>query len=666
MRIISLLFLKDKRVVIYYLLSSRSAAFVERHKVFFSLRGVTVQKMPFDILGMVFSSGRSVLDSAYADDVNQVMEWMDKELFDAGRSLLAHLPRKLHCVKDDLKLWLKQGFGQPLYDVMLVIETASWLKTELSSPLYGNDVRVILEKTSAFDFVKRILSLKEIDCFDVQSQVGVAENPLFSWIYNLLNLCRSFFSGSPRPQKGRHQKPKVGVLHYGFGGNHLTDPYKKNYSLFWFGDSGLPAENVLIFSRRSTGITADEIVTARSRGFGMTACDGLLKKSNPLIGRHAVSGASFSLFFKYLFISAGLSWKAKGAINRSECRILSVLFSRLAYWEDFFRSNNIVILFKPGTPFADMDIAAKLKGSFVVSFQYSDMLLTDMFHYDNCDAFFVWSRRYVKVYNNIHSQAAFFVESGYCFDYIFKILKDRTARYRAALLGRKFSFVISVFDETLIVLDDAYAFSKRVTENMLLAYKNLFEYVLKDPEGMIIIKPKKAHNIKCLKESTYTRESLSELQRQKRVEFFEPDRFPVEAGMVSDVTVGLISNSAAVLECQLAGIPGIFYDSCGSRELNPDYKTGKGKLIFDDPESMIRAIDGIRNREHDQSFFTDHFGSLEVKDAYRDGRASVRIGYYIKTLFDNAAAGRDRNEALSRTNQAYAAEHGLEVICSLS
>ena len=669
-RILPRLLFGRKNIVLYYLDSNKASVRIDKHKDFILkvLRNrVKIEKFYVDAGKMRGPNDQSIIDISYIDAVDRIMDEFDDACFNTEGNLSNYLNGRLSVLKGDLKLWVKHQIACPVFDVMLLIEVAAWMASNPKSQLRGKKIGVLIDKKNyCMDLIIDYARKKNLFVFSFWSWREMNTRGIIVFLYQLMQLVAMsiiplFDSRSRRPNKA---KSSVCTFHDAL--DNFCDYSRRNYNLFWYPESGITSDQISIFSRSSNKMEGAEIKKIKEAGFDLVSCDGLTKRAHTLIPRHWCSPRVFHLFFSNMWECGRLLFKVKTRAQYEQWKMLFLLFVSLPYWEDFFRQNNVKILFKPGSLFSVVDIAGKLAGAVTISYQYSNHFACDMSHYDSCDVFFVWGKAYEKAYRHKHSEVANFIHSGYVFDYAFNSLQERATVLREDFLNKGVDFVLSIFDENLNIAN--FTCMEGFVFNMVSVYHALFEYAANNPTVGIIIKPKKKWNETFLKSSECTSSIIQYLEKQERIKFLDIAKFPAEAGKASDLAVGMTSNSAAALECWLAGVPSIFYDSAVVGPSNPDYRAGRNKVIFDNTRTMIARIDHYRKtRDLSDGGFADWSQFIEENDPFRDGKANQRIGFYIKTLLSDLDRGLPKEEAVKNANGIYAKQFGEDKIsCAYS
>jgi hypothetical protein len=104
-------------------------------------------------------------------------------------------------------------------------------------------------------------------------------------------------------------------------------------------------------------------------------------------------------------------------------------------------------------------------------------------------------------------------------------------------------------------------------------------------------------------------------------------KLPVTASEGADISVG-VGISSAVIEAAIAGGRSVHCDIAG-HGFHPYYKWGRDKLIFDDMDKLITALNEYRDSGKGSSDIGDWSSYLDRIDPYRDGRAGERVGIIL-------------------------------------
>lgn len=661
LKVIPKAFWENQEITLYYLLDTQSSRMAEACRGFFAkifAGKIKIQKFPFNVTEMYDENNKRIVEVAYCDSMYQLMDQLESAVLNAKGSLLDLVSKKLSFIKGDLKLWIKHYIAWPTFDNLLLMEIAFWLFLSPKSALRGAKVGVIIDKKSyGMDLILGRARKKNLSILTFRSRKGRNRNIIIVFFYQLINLIVMSVPFAKRGESTRDRsKGRICTFHDGC--DNFTNFYdKRNYSLFWYPGSGISSDRITIFSRKSRDIHEDEVKRARAAGFNLLSCNGLIRKAHSSMQRNHCTLRALCLFFEYTLESMKLLFQVRSKAAYEEWKILSMLFFNLPYWEDFFTQHNIKIFFKPGTLFADVDVAAKLSGSAIISYQYSNHSKIDMGHQDNCDTFFIWGKAYERVYQNKHSEVKHFIQSGYIFGYTFDYLSNKAEVSRKRFSEKGVDFIIGIFDESLTA--PQFIFGDDAQRNCVMLYRSLFEYVLENPKVGLVIKPKKNINENILKSLEQTSGLIRLLEEKGRVEFLDAGKLPVEAGKISDLVLGVVADSSAALECLLAGVPAFFYDSVGQKNANPENVSGLDRITFDNIDAMMAAVEHCRQHRNTLNEFANEAAAfLKERDPFRDGKANERIGFYIRTLLSNIDQGLAKDIAIKNANKAYGEQFG--------
>ena len=138
--------------------------------------------------------------------------------------------------------------------------------------------------------------------------------------------------------------------------------------------------------------------------------------------------------------------------------------------------------------------------------------------------------------------------------------------------------------------------------------------------------------------------------------------FPAEAAAISDVVIGYLEGTTAVLESFLTGTPGILIDTLEMYE-DPVYRWGRKKVVFDNWPDLLIALDMYRC-DHDAAEvvgFGDWTPFIDEFDCFRDGRAARRMGEYLSILSGAIRDGNSPDMAMKIAAKEYRRVWGGEV-----
>ena len=128
--------------------------------------------------------------------------------------------------------------------------------------------------------------------------------------------------------------------------------------------------------------------------------------------------------------------------------------------------------------------------------------------------------------------------------------------------------------------------------------------------------------------------------------------FPAEAASMADVCIGMLNGATATLEAQLAGVPSVLIDVHGLH-YHPFYTWGMEHSIFKNWDALRTAVERYRACKESFPEFGDWSPVMKHLDPYRDGRATVRMGSYIRWIHDVLCAGETKENALKFASEKY-------------
>jgi hypothetical protein len=658
-----------KKKTIYYFQANKLSIFIERYKslIPFLSDKIFIKRLDCNTNEMYTSKSKQLTDTVYHDDLYKIIDELNVGNLEQKGSLLNCINSKLCSVRTDLVLYVKHRIAMDIFDDLLMVRVSEWLAGCDKSKLYGSNLTVVIRKRSHWTRLVVQYARKRKIPFVYYNSLSLSNSELMKFIYYLLNLyviiIKSFLNF--RQAKPLKTGAKVGIPFY-VQNNFTEFNSKRNYYLFWYPGSNVDQDRIVIYlsdnmSTDNFSLSSGEKKNIESMGFKLLSMKTIFRKTREGVAQYQCSLKVVILAFQYLKVLIKLSCRIRNRAGYEEFKILSKLFIRLPYWEDFFSQNNIKIKFRFDEIFSHRDIAAKLSDAVVISYQYSNHSSTIILHQDICDTFFIWGKEYEKLYSNKHSACNNIIQSGYIFDYLFNKTSSSDRPIGMDLINNNIDFVISIFDEGFATSTNVIW---AIKDEMLTFYGEIFKYALRRGAG-IIIKPKRNNTLTCLRSSEKTSDLLIQLEQENKIKILDSSKSPVVAGKASDIVIGLIADSTAALECCLSGIPAILYDCSKKRDKHPVYKWGRNKVVFDDIMIMIKHIEEFRENRALKNGFADWSSVLHDKDPFQDGKANQRIGFYINSLILNMDNGLTKEEAMQVANKMYSKKYGRDKVTSV-
>lgn len=284
----------------------------------------------------------------------------------------------------------------------------------------------------------------------------------------------------------------------------------------------------------------------------------------------------------------------------------------------------------------------------------------------NCDLVFGFSKFSAEIEKDLNSEIPYFLITGYPRDHAKPLLEARAREIRRDLQQAGAKKIIFAIDENSIDDDRWHAGHAFQQEN----YRYVLEKVLEYPWLGAIFKPKAPYTLRHrLGEVNKLLEAAEQTARCIVLES-KHYRTTVEpvllAGLAADVCIhGHLSAGTAALECALAGLPTLLVD----REHVPFSKLHqlpKDKVVFENWPSTIEAVMEQFKSEKSIPGFGVWGDFLEELDSFRDGKASYRIGTYLKWLLEGYDQGLSRDAILSNAATRYAEQWGTDKVMSIN
>ena len=240
------------------------------------------------------------------------------------------------------------------------------------------------------------------------------------------------------------------------------------------------------------------------------------------------------------------------------------------------------------------------------------------------------------------------VSVGYIFDHLFSRSRSRAEGIRSRLVSAGADYVVCLLDSTFA------DFPNNQTREMMAAfYTSFLQAALAEERLGLVIKPKDAAfraqlpEIRPLLDRAVGTDRCVVLDR--RGPTGTTTHTPLDAAMSANITVGGVHVNTAILEAALADLPALHVDLTGHRT-HPFYAMGYGDYLFDDLGAVVDAV--RQNREGTREIGT-HRGVLAELDPFRDGKAALRVGWYLHSYLMGVRDGLPRDAALAHANAEY-------------
>lgn len=426
--------------------------------------------------------------------------------------------------------------------------------------------------------------------------------------------------------------------------------------LYWWWDSGLPTECVILcFDRADRPATAEIVTEAHRLGIRCVALNAegagkfphLLWKGGPGV---RMAGVRFGR--KLRAISSSVS---QGIMGRWIACRLAELLSKAAKIEDVLTAFHIRAFFHYQDVGLDyISVACDAAGAARFGDQWSNYHWPSACHTRVHHAYFAWGPAYAqRLGASSWSCINQVVVTGCPIRGVRPDPEDakRSLQLRAAIEARGATRVLALFD-TSLPCEKFYAF--------------FLTQLLDDPRWGMVLKPKDGlswlFDLQPDLEGLYAR-----AQATGRLHVADQLCSPAEIAAAADLCVGVDINTATIVAA-LGGHRAIHLDyvrlhASPLSSWAEFHRAGPDRLVFDDPVRLWSAL----NRWYDDPSTCEGLGLADENllrriDPFRDGQAGQRIGQYVRWYLDAMDRGAGRDDALEAASQRYARQWGGSMV----
>lgn len=541
----------------------------------------------------------------------------------------------------------KELFKEPL-TIVLFISQGVWME-EIAE--YGASYGVTIVET-----VNTRFALKNI----LQYLLG----PKFKAIRNIYvylrktissGLLKNLFSARSQPSASAKKEPKLAVEYYG----HLNLDKPELYSdLFFYQESMIASKDILAtFHIPRDPLDKKKYLDLTKRGLNALAIDPIAAKGDVPTFNYFGSQSSKNIPLVESH-SRETAWLNRHILN---------YFYEYDYWRSLFLKNNIKIYltwFKYHALHCVMSDAINDCGGVMAIYQRAMEELPTLETAVNTDIVFGFSPANAVIESQSNSKVLYHVSVGYPGDHRFKLLKKLAQPTREKILKAGAKKIIAFFDENSspdVRFHSGHDF-------MRFNYQFLLEKLLNQPWLGLVLKPKVSSTLRARLGPVAL--ALEKAEATGRCFVFEGGTLhssypPAIAALVSDVTVhGHLCAATAGLEAALPGVPTLLLDREGW-SLSPLYKLEKGKVVFNDWESIWAACCDHFNSKKGLPGFGDWSSIINDIDSFRDGKAAKRMGTYLYWLMQGFKAGKRREIVMAQAAERYVDIWGKDKIAEV-
>jgi len=615
----------------------------------FKLKGVME-----DCPEMTSSEEREIYHQGYKDKSDLTLEIARRHFKDNGFAddLAGRYKR------NKINFFFKQEIALDIADFMVISNFIRWFRNRESGSTF--DI-VLIRSTPWLDELAefgRGLIGKVHGYPDLKSASLASFVPLKMIFEIIANSFLVIFSLNKMEVKNK-RLPKVAVMHaHGAGLNKRSD-------YFWFPQSSIRPEQVLVYFKydcwppkkdsikliESYGMRWVDLLPWKLRGCSIAP--ELYRLPHAFFVKESLRSllATMKLFLRCVAGREEFAlWQWKGLVN---------LINRVSFYNSFFHVFNVKVhysLYETGIDMIAANIAIESNGGLDLCHHWSNYDVTEISIGKLYDLYFTWGPFYKEnFFDKDYYQVKYLVYTGYPYDFQFERSKKASQLYRQKLLNNGAKFIITFFDQSYP------ADWPRANADIEAVYRALLNYVIKDPDVGLIIKPKKSKDFMGkIKEFPQLAE---EARKTGRVLYLDSLVFANEAASAADLVVGFGVYSTPALESALSGVPAV---TCDLQNLSshPFYRGGSNSMVFNKLESLLPAIGEFKNKTGDSVKTGDYSFILKEIDPFRDGMASRRIGRVVAGFIEEFDSGRNRLEALTNVLNKYSRQWGADKVCS--
>lgn len=438
----------------------------------------------------------------------------------------------------------------------------------------------------------------------------------------------------------------------------VTFNLKDRSDFFWMLKSDLPRDRVLVyFDRTDIPATREMSDTINREGLNTVALsNGAATTPDVPVWQ---PGACYSemkraygvvLMRKYLMSLARLAppplFYAAYMLNFTK---------QYSYWFDFFKTTGIKVNVAPPSFFktyVPKNLALENAGGVSVSYQWSVINQSSVSMSLSTDVMFSFGPEFKRIWEENGSHALSLVYCGYITDYAFKEVRQDALALREGLKSKGVKFIVCFFDENS-ANDRMSAISN---EKTALTYGYFLTRLLEDETLGVIFKP--GYPKSLLDRLSSINPLIEKAKATGRCVFLDKgtyltQTYPALAAQAADVCIGLLLSGTVSLEAWLSGTPTVFLD-LEKLYSNPIYQWGKGKVVFEEMDSLFSALRQYRENPDGCPGFGDLSRWAKDKDPFKDGKASLRMGQYIGWLLEAFDGGMTRQGAIPYADGKYA------------
>jgi hypothetical protein len=563
---------------------------------------------------------------------------------------LVEIELRLECVRIRLTLWiLRNQLSITPREAALMIKRSQWF-SYLKAYSASEGIRLIGYRPWRFpmisELVRRVLRL----FVRVTPSPGKAVRRCFRWLTTNGRRLDSFSTGSGGGS---------GTIALRYWHRKLSFDSTERSEFFWLKGSGIPYSEVLLYDyvteRPLDPETLDQI---NAKGLRILGC-------GPEIPSWCPTPRAFAVFIRTL---GKITLGVLTCLARNQCvspyyvSKLMALAMDYAFWYDFYANHRVRVNVGTLNTSVGQILALNALNGISVAYQYSvsPIFCPTSLLSSGEDVQFVLSPLFKELWLSIEPPVEAYVCTGFIYDSAVRAVRclDRIKEVRERLQDKGARLILCFFDENSLDRWDYYATHDDATND----YEYLLKWLLDDPTLGLLFKPKKSKDL--YRRIARVAGLIDQAERTGRCTFLMSDTlvgsmYPAEAALAADICIGKLDGSTAALEARLAGVPALLIDIDGFLS-HPFYAWGRGRILFSDWESLRSAVEQYRAAPQARPDLGDWSPGLSDLDPFQDGQASLRMGLYIRSVYEALERGEPKERALALAADEFVRRWGNE------
>jgi hypothetical protein len=547
------------------------------------------------------------------------------------------------CLRMALVQWIMtHEFGTPGSQPYLLIQRKHWLP-DLREESRSQGIRLMTYGSAGFlkDVIKRAGQAGVILVRTMKSLAG--------WVRT------SRRTPADRRSAGAERSGTTLAVRYWYRTLRFNPVERSEF--FWLNGVSFPTGTILLYDYVSDKpLDPETLREFHSRGIRIMGRAPGVRSWNPSL--RVISSMASTAWALLKALSRCLI--AGNAVSPYTLGKLALLAMEFTYWHEFFRANEVKAHLGTLNTTVGQVLAMDRLGGVTMAYQYST---SNLFYPTKLlsageSIQFVFSSAFERLFRDIEAPVEYMVKTGFIYDGAIRELnrRDRAADMRRQLQANGATFILCFFDENSVNRWDILCSD----DDAVRDYEYLLSWFLSDPTLGIVFKPKNSMNLfERLAPISHIIEKARETQRCL---FLTSDTlygniFPAEAALAADICIGKLLGTSAAVEAELAGKPTLLVDTEGLRS-HPFHKWGKGRIIFEDWDSLRLAVERYRYEPESNPRLGNWSPELNDLDPFQDGHAGLRMGSYVFWMHEGLKRGLPKQDAMANAAEKYTQQWG--------